>query len=77
MLPESTVLHLLAPLLVDSQDMYTLLSPSLHSQCAVSLSHNGIAEVLGLPEYVASTTKSRPHGGLQRYGPQLTQTKQA
>jgi hypothetical protein len=36
-----------------------LLSPSLHSQCAVVLSHNGIAKVLGLPEYVASTTKSR------------------
>ena len=37
---------------------YTLLSPSLHSQCASSLSHNGIAEV-GLPEHVASTTKSQ------------------
>ena len=57
-LPESTVLHLPKPLLVDSQDVYTLLSPSLHSKCAIGLSHNGIAEVSGLPEYVASTAKS-------------------
>ena len=57
-LPKSTVLHLPVPLLVDSQDGYTLLSPSLHFECAVGLSHNGIAEVLGLPEYVASTAKS-------------------
>jgi len=28
-----------------------------HSQCAVVFSHSGIAKVLGLPEYVASTTK--------------------
>jgi hypothetical protein len=27
-LPESTILHLPAPLLADSQDVYTLLSPS-------------------------------------------------
>jgi hypothetical protein len=58
-LPESTVHHLPAPLLVDSQDGYTILSPSPHSQCAVIVSHNGIAKVLGLPEYVASTAKSR------------------
>jgi hypothetical protein len=55
------------------QDRYTLLLPSLHSQCSVVLSHNEIAKVLGLTEYVASTTKSRPHDGLQRYGPQSTQ----
>ena len=30
-----------------------------HSQCAVVFSHNGIAEISGLLEYVASTTKSR------------------
>ena len=36
-----------------------------HAQCIVVFSHNGIAEVLGLPEYVASTTRSRPHTGLQ------------
>ena len=35
-----------------------------HSQCAVSFSYNGIAEILGLPEYVASTAKSQPHIGL-------------
>jgi hypothetical protein len=57
-LPENTILHLLAPLLVDSQDVYTLLSSSLYSQCVLGLSHNGIAEVLGLPEYVASTARS-------------------
>jgi hypothetical protein len=34
---------------------YTILSPSLHSQCAVIVSHKGIAQMLGLPEYVAST----------------------
>ena len=44
-----------------------------HAQCPVVFSHNGIAKVLGLPKYVASTTKSRPHGGLQWYGPQSTQ----
>jgi hypothetical protein len=54
--PESTVLHLPTPLLVDSQDVYRLLLPSLYSQCVVGLSHNGIAEVLDLPKYVASTT---------------------
>ena len=56
--PKSIVLNLPTLLLVDSQDVYTLLSPSLHSQCAVVLSHNGIAKVLGLPDYVANTTKS-------------------
>ena len=29
-----------------------------HSQCTVVFSYNGIAEILSLPEYVASTTKS-------------------
>jgi hypothetical protein len=33
-----------------------ILSPSLHSQCAVIVPHNGIAQMLGLLEYVASTT---------------------
>ena len=37
-----------------------------HSQCAVVFSHNEIVKVLGLPEYVGSTTKSQPHTGLQR-----------
>ena len=60
-LPESTVLHLPMPLLVDSQDGYTLLSPCPMSQCVVVFSHNGVAEVLSLPEYVASTAKSRTH----------------
>ena len=31
-----------------------------HARCAVVFSHNGIAEVSGITEYVASTTKSRP-----------------
>jgi hypothetical protein len=35
---------------------YIILSPSLHSQCAVVVSHKGLAKVLGLPEYVANTT---------------------
>jgi hypothetical protein len=34
---------------------YTILPPSLHSQCAVIVSHIRIAQMLGLPEYVAST----------------------
>jgi hypothetical protein len=34
---------------------YTILSPSLHSQCAVIISHTRIAQMSGLPEYVAST----------------------
>jgi hypothetical protein len=34
-----------------------LLSSSLYSQCAVVLSHKGIAEVSGLPEYMVSTAK--------------------
>jgi hypothetical protein len=33
---------------------YTLLSPSLHSQCAVGRSHDGLAEVLGLSEHAVS-----------------------
>jgi hypothetical protein len=33
---------------------YTLLSPSLHSQCAVSRLHDRITEILGLPEHVVS-----------------------
>ena len=37
-----------------------------HSQCVVVFSHNGIAKVSGLPEYVASTTRSQPHTGLER-----------
>jgi hypothetical protein len=35
---------------------YTILSPSLHSQCVVVISHKGIAQMLALPGYVASTT---------------------
>jgi hypothetical protein len=35
---------------------YTILSPSLHSQCAVIVPHKGISQMLGLLEYVASTT---------------------
>jgi hypothetical protein len=31
-----------------------------HSQCAIVFSHDGIAEVLGLLEYVAGTAKSQP-----------------
>ena len=42
---------------MDSQDVYMLLSPSLYTQCVVGLSYNGIAKVLGLPEYVATTSK--------------------
>ena len=29
-----------------------------HSQCVVVFSYNGVAKVLGLPEYMAGTTKS-------------------
>ena len=43
-----------------------LVSPSLHSQCVVVISHNGIAEVLGLLEYVASTTSHDHKVGLQQ-----------
>ena len=43
-----------------------------HARCAVVFSHNEIAEVSGLPEYVACTARSQPHGGLQQYGPQST-----
>jgi hypothetical protein len=35
---------------------YTVLPPSLHSPCAVIISHKVIAQMLDLPEYVASTT---------------------
>jgi hypothetical protein len=48
-----------------------------HAQCAVVFSHNGIAEVLVLPEYVANTTRSGLTTGLQRYGPQSTQEGRA
>jgi hypothetical protein len=33
---------------------YTLLSSSLHSQCAIGRSRDRIAKVLGLPEYAIS-----------------------
>jgi hypothetical protein len=33
---------------------YTLLSLSLRSQCAASRSHDGITDILGLPEHVVS-----------------------
>jgi hypothetical protein len=36
-----------------------------HAQCTVIFSHNGIAEVSGLPEYVASC-KVSTHAGLQQ-----------
>ena len=36
-----------------------------HSQCAVVFSHNGIAKVSGLLEYVIGTAKSRPQAALQ------------
>jgi hypothetical protein len=64
---KSTVLHLPVPLSWwITPDVYTLLSPSLYSRCAVSLSRIRLAEVLGLLEYVASTIKSRLTTGLQR-----------
>jgi len=37
-----------------------------HAQCIVVFSHNGIANISGLLEYVASTTKSRTQSSLQR-----------
>jgi hypothetical protein len=40
---------------------YMVLSPSLHSQCVVIVSYTRIAQMLGLPEYVASTA-SHDHG---------------
>jgi hypothetical protein len=56
---ESTVLHLATSFVRDGfTGCVTLLSPSPHSQCAVVFSANGIAEILGLPEYMASTAKS-------------------
>ena len=39
--------------------VHTTLTVS-HAQCTVVFSHNGIAKVLGLPKYVASTTRSQP-----------------
>jgi hypothetical protein len=38
---------------------YMVLSPSLYSQCVFIISHKGIAQMLGLPEYVASTASHR------------------
>jgi hypothetical protein len=35
---------------------YMILSLSLHSQCAVIVPHKGIAQMLSLPEHMASTT---------------------
>jgi hypothetical protein len=48
------------------RNVYTILSPSSHSQCAVVVSPNGIVNVLGLPEYVASTTSHYHKRALQR-----------
>jgi hypothetical protein len=45
---------------------YTILPPSLHSQYAVIISHKGIAQMLGLPEYVASTTSHDHRQSWQR-----------
>ena len=36
-----------------------------HAQHTIVFSHNGIAKLSGLLEYVASTTNSQPHTGLQ------------
>jgi len=55
-LPESTVLHHPTPSRTVSQGGYMLLPPSLHSHCAVVLSHNGIAEVLRLTEGMQLST---------------------
>jgi hypothetical protein len=74
---KSTVHHLPAPLLVDSQDGYMLLSPSPYSQCVVVVSHNRIAKVLDLPEYVASTSKVSTTHKPATNGPQSTQVEQA
>jgi hypothetical protein len=53
--------HLTASFVHDrfTEVCYMVLLPSLHSQYTVIVSHNGIAQMLGLPEYVASTAKSR------------------
>ena len=53
---ESTVLHRPTPSKMISQGGYTLLPPSLHSQCAVVLFHNGIAEVLRLTDGMQLST---------------------
>ena len=53
---ESTVLHRPTPSKMISQGGYTLLPPSLHSQCAVVLSHNGIAKVLRLTKGMQLST---------------------
>jgi hypothetical protein len=45
---------------------YTILSPSLHSQYAVIIPHSGLAQVLGLPEYVASTASHDHKQAVQR-----------
>ena len=37
-----------------------------HCQCTVVFSHNGIAKVSGLSEYVIGIAKSRPQAALQR-----------
>jgi hypothetical protein len=45
---------------------YMILSPSLHSQCTVIVPHSGLAQVLGLPEYVASTASHDHKQAVQR-----------
>jgi hypothetical protein len=65
--PVCAVLHLPVPLLVETRDGYTLLSPSPHSQCVVVFFYKGIAKISGLLEYVASTTRSQPHIGLNEW----------
>jgi hypothetical protein len=52
---------------------YMILSPSPRSQCAVVVSHNGIAKILALPEYVASTSKVSTTHRPTTNGPQSTQ----
>jgi hypothetical protein len=44
----------------------TVLSSSLHFQCVVIVSYKGIAQMLGLPEYVASTTSHYHRQAVQR-----------
>jgi hypothetical protein len=44
----------------------TVLSPPLHFQCVVIISHKGIAQMLGLLEYVASTTSHDHRQAVQR-----------
>jgi hypothetical protein len=45
---------------------YMILSSSLHSQCAVIIPHKRIAQMLGLLEYVASTTNHDHKQAVQR-----------